>query len=157
MIFMALINCPECNKEISDKAKSCPHCGYNLPKQKPIIQGVYCPSCLKSGIKTSIDTCPFCHIKFKDSIYGTVEEVYNYGENHPELRQSPEFNEEAYQRRINYVPEDYSSSGVKCPVCKSANISKIDTLNRIASVGLFGLASSKIGKTHKCNNCGTTW
>jgi hypothetical protein len=24
---MPLINCPECNKEISDKAKSCPHCG----------------------------------------------------------------------------------------------------------------------------------
>lgn len=27
---MALINCPECNKEISDKVKSCPHCGYLL-------------------------------------------------------------------------------------------------------------------------------
>jgi len=24
---MALINCPECKKEISDKAQSCPHCG----------------------------------------------------------------------------------------------------------------------------------
>lgn len=24
---MALIKCPECGKEISDKAKSCPHCG----------------------------------------------------------------------------------------------------------------------------------
>jgi len=25
---MALINCPECQKEISDKVKACPHCGY---------------------------------------------------------------------------------------------------------------------------------
>ena len=25
---MALIKCPECKKEISDVAKSCPHCGY---------------------------------------------------------------------------------------------------------------------------------
>ena len=25
---MALINCPECSKEISDKVKSCPYCGY---------------------------------------------------------------------------------------------------------------------------------
>ena len=24
---MALINCPECKKEISDKAQSCPYCG----------------------------------------------------------------------------------------------------------------------------------
>lgn len=27
---MALINCPECNKEISDKVINCPHCGYPL-------------------------------------------------------------------------------------------------------------------------------
>ena len=45
----------------------------------------------------------------------------------------------------------------KCPSCGSNNISKIGTINRIVSTGLFGLASSKIGKTHKCNNCGTTW
>ena len=25
---MSLINCPECNKEISDQAESCPHCGH---------------------------------------------------------------------------------------------------------------------------------
>lgn len=25
---MALVNCKECNKEISDSAKQCPHCGY---------------------------------------------------------------------------------------------------------------------------------
>ena len=30
---MALINCPECNREISAKAESCPHCGFII-KQK---------------------------------------------------------------------------------------------------------------------------
>lgn len=45
----------------------------------------------------------------------------------------------------------------KCPTCGSTNISKISTLNRAVSVGVFGLASSKIGKTHKCNKCGSTW
>ena len=34
---MALINCPECNKEISDKATNCPHCGNPINEQKPII------------------------------------------------------------------------------------------------------------------------
>lgn len=29
---MALIKCPECGKEVSDKANSCPHCGYPLIK-----------------------------------------------------------------------------------------------------------------------------
>ncbi len=27
---MALISCPECKKEVSDKAESCPHCGCPL-------------------------------------------------------------------------------------------------------------------------------
>ena len=27
---MALVKCPECNKEISDQAKHCPSCGYRL-------------------------------------------------------------------------------------------------------------------------------
>ena len=30
---MALINCPECKQEISNKAESCPNCGYK-PKKK---------------------------------------------------------------------------------------------------------------------------
>lgn len=29
---MALINCPECGKEISDQVKVCPHCGYPIRK-----------------------------------------------------------------------------------------------------------------------------
>lgn len=30
---MAMIKCPECGKDISDKAVSCPNCGYPLPVQ----------------------------------------------------------------------------------------------------------------------------
>ena len=29
---MALVNCPECKKEISNKAKLCPQCGYDISK-----------------------------------------------------------------------------------------------------------------------------
>ena len=29
---MALIKCPECNKEVSDKAEICVHCGYPISK-----------------------------------------------------------------------------------------------------------------------------
>lgn len=35
---MALINCPECNREISDLAKACPHCGYELVETKQAPQ-----------------------------------------------------------------------------------------------------------------------
>lgn len=27
---MALIRCPECNSDVSDKAAACPHCGYPI-------------------------------------------------------------------------------------------------------------------------------
>ena len=37
---MALIKCPECGKEISDKAKACPNCVYPLDSKR--ISGAYC-------------------------------------------------------------------------------------------------------------------
>lgn len=45
----------------------------------------------------------------------------------------------------------------KCSSCESGNISRIGVINRAVSFTLVGFASSKIGKTHKCNQCGTTW
>lgn len=34
---MALIKCPECGKEISDKAIACPECGCPMNDQKPVV------------------------------------------------------------------------------------------------------------------------
>jgi hypothetical protein len=36
---MSLINCPECNKEVSDSALSCIHCGYPLEKESESSAG----------------------------------------------------------------------------------------------------------------------
>lgn len=35
---MALISCPECSKEISDRAKECPNCGYPLAERVDVIE-----------------------------------------------------------------------------------------------------------------------
>ena len=44
---MALINCPECNKEISDKATACPHCGCPIKLQSSKQEEyLCCPKCL---------------------------------------------------------------------------------------------------------------
>ena len=45
---MALVICPECNKEISDSVKKCPHCGYKLKKEKKENVGILS----KNGMKT---------------------------------------------------------------------------------------------------------
>lgn len=34
---MALINCPKCGEQISEKAEVCPHCKERLAKQEEII------------------------------------------------------------------------------------------------------------------------
>lgn len=33
---MSMIKCPECGKEISDSAKVCPNCGFQIKKKKPV-------------------------------------------------------------------------------------------------------------------------
>lgn len=52
---MALINCPECGKEISDQATSCPNCG------TPIKKGEmkFCQHCAEQIDKDCV-VCPKC-------------------------------------------------------------------------------------------------
>lgn len=37
---MALIQCPECKKEISTEASACPHCGYKVPKKQSLLVAI---------------------------------------------------------------------------------------------------------------------
>lgn len=46
---MALIRCPECNREISDKATSCPNCGFPQPGQCSIGQNYQAEKPEKKG------------------------------------------------------------------------------------------------------------
>lgn len=48
---MALIKCPECNKEISSSAKLCPHCGcdfFSMLKNRFQIQFITCDQSQKN-------------------------------------------------------------------------------------------------------------
>lgn len=42
---MALIKCPECGKEISDKAIACPNCGNPMNQQAQQEEYLCCPKC----------------------------------------------------------------------------------------------------------------
>lgn len=39
---MALITCPECNGQVSDKATTCPHCGYPIAANTPQEKYAFC-------------------------------------------------------------------------------------------------------------------
>ncbi len=45
----------------------------------------------------------------------------------------------------------------RCPHCKSTNIKSISTLNRGASIAMWGVFSKKINKSFECLNCKYTW
>lgn len=49
---MALVECPECKKQISDKAVSCPNCGFPLKQQQT-----------DNAVNNEYLLCPKCHSK----------------------------------------------------------------------------------------------
>lgn len=53
---MAMIKCPECGQEISDKAKKCIHCG------KIFVEDTKENICMECGkiIPEDSDLCPYC-------------------------------------------------------------------------------------------------
>ena len=60
------------------------------------------------------------------------------------------------ESRINEYQQKYlAEHNIHCPYCNSTNVTKIGTVNRAVSVGMFGLASKKLGKQWHCNNCGS--
>jgi len=62
---MALIKCPECGKEISDKAVSCPNCG------SPINVGTYIPVTFKRIKKASCSLVPI-NVTVNGAVIGTA-------------------------------------------------------------------------------------
>lgn len=60
------------------------------------------------------------------------------------------------QREAQQKAEE-AAKAIKCPNCGKPTGEQISTLGRVASVGMVGLASSKVGKTYKCSNCEYMW
>ena len=36
VVFVAIIKCPQCNKKLPRRAKTCPNCGFNVTRYLPI-------------------------------------------------------------------------------------------------------------------------
>lgn len=148
---MSLILCPECTKEVSDKAKQCIHCGYPLDeyvkkinKSNDIKIDQKCVLCGQN--EWSYDKQTGCNIcKCCGYIVVSDENRYN------------EYSKLIEIKKEQQVQNKQDLNVPKCPTCQSTNIRKIGAGERVASVLGLGIFSKKINKTWKCNNCGHTW
>lgn len=64
---MALITCPECGKEISDQATSCPGCGYPIAERKQQLESNYSVELMESNPMYGMKTWMIC------------QKLYGYG------------------------------------------------------------------------------
>ena len=152
----------------------CPRCGwvrgwvYMLVYKDREEKCKYCNHALRDTEETCYDIKTISKRKgMDDEEYVQTHYVYNnpeYDKNAEEYRKIKYKEElEESKRRNNaeftekFFAERNATNLPKCPSCGSTNISKIGIGERALSVGMFGMLSGKIGKTHKCNNCGNMW
>lgn len=69
------------------------------------------------------------------------------------------FTEFQWSRQLQTTPA-YSTPARNvphCPTCGSENVTKISLGSKAVGGAMFGIFSSNIRKSYKCNNCGYKW
>lgn len=142
---MALIKCPECGKEISDKAASCPNCGLPISARNESAQYREINSeCEINGVRFDIKEiqqkcffqsvanvvkkvrklCQCEQTKAEEAVYGYFLSTHgDYSEN-----------EEALQNKIAHI-KSWNGKNLYCPYCLSRNIDIRETVSESVSKG----------------------
>lgn len=146
--------CSKCGRELFDKDIKCDKC-----KSTDFISEKECKEIIQK-----INNANMISKKklFKDPIYKMVyDSIINkpkYYINYNIKNNTNESNEEYFNRINRHTINNSQNRNIpKCPTCGSTNIKKISGTKRWLSAGLFGLASSNIGKSMYCQNCGYKW
>ncbi len=156
-IIMALIVCPECGKEISDKSEACIHCGFPLINTKCNINGIIydfkeeLPIALLE--KTDDYVSAIGKIRRKTSL--TLADGCDLVDIIREKKSIP--NEFTPKYPLENREELYGNQKVKnieCPYCHSKNVKKITMTSKAVHTALFGLfAVGRNSKNYHCDHC----
>ena len=143
---MALIQCPECGRQVSDKAVACPECGY------PISQPSQQYNCTIHGVSYDL-TQVMAYATHQQRVEACKEleksVELSFGENLDLVR---------IIEKNGEVPTKYPLTDTpRCPTCGSEKIHKLSAATRGVSLGLFGLASKTARSQFVCENCGYKW
>ena len=143
---MALIKCPECGQEISDKSDKCIHCGFplrNTPFLQENINGKYYDINFltdKSISQAKKITMLREMTNYDIDLMDAKKMVLKY---HPTIQQQESNQKEQDERSKNQI---------HCPKCNSTSI---QTINRGYSfwTGFLGSGSPR----NVCQKCGYKW
>lgn len=128
-----------------------------------------CPSGYSFWWKDSVIQCPNCGGKLVDidfpardlAIIEEISEDTAFIEAMMKLKQDDiiEYQSRMSQFKTQVEQQKQAEEEFKphCPHCKSTNISKIGTGERVGSIAMLGIFSKKINKSFKCKSCGYTW
>lgn len=140
-----------------DRTKECHNCAYVAGDLDSAYFSGVCPFCGTEMVKgPRVNNCAECFREkevYEQFLKGdpAKEKLYHerVAQRLKEIEATIEKNAAERAERKACVP--------KCPTCGSTNVQRISTASRLGSTMLFGLASSKIGKTMECKNCGYKW
>lgn len=136
-----LIKCPECGKEVSDKAVNCIHCGYPLqPVQTPQKVTMTPPPVKRAAVKR----CSKC-----GAMYPADDEAC------PSCGKS---GGKIMKEHHSTTPTDEKPTPIiKCPTCGSTDVERISAMTKAVNIWAFGLFGNKRNKQFKCKSCRYMW
>lgn len=156
---MALIICPECGKEISDKSDACIHCGY------PLIKMVNTKCNINGIVYDFKDELPIALLE------KTEDYVAAYGKIRVKTSLSLSDADDLIRiiREMKAIPESFTPSfpledreklyggskakKVECPYCHSKNTKKITATSKLVNVAAWGIYGNKWRQQWHCNEC----
>jgi hypothetical protein len=139
---MALLKCPDCNGNVSDRAKACPNCG------RPNDFGEVCPDCGNKREKKDI-------YRPQTSEEKLARPTFLYGRDKKDIIGT-----------ALYCPKCYANSeegkqalslfGIPRPKCPACGIGELRAMDAGARGSAFGSGNllGAFTKSHRCSCCG---
>lgn len=151
MDVLALIKCPECNKEVSDKAVSCPNCGFPISSTQNSVEAPmkkYCVSTKKYVTKDLLDQISKS-MTSKNIVFQSQTDV---------LVNDIGYNDAlAIKNKLQYynIRAEVKEAIIDIVLCPRCNSSQIGVVNRghNAILGWWGSGDPQ----NVCQKCGYKW
>lgn len=134
--------CPKCNGKYFDDDEYCSECNIKLIDNKEYNK-ILAELDLMSNEEREKH-------KYSSRYRDALKYRYGYGDlsGHSHVLASGLSSQQHTQDKQQNIP--------KCPICQSTNLSKITNARKAGKIALFGIfGAGDLGKTWKCNNCGS--